>query len=75
MKRLPNADKQLPINTAAGYPGSISVLSHTPATTNAEPIVQPNLEPYLSRNQLVGKAAIGWKMVKIKAFAVTTYLE
>jgi hypothetical protein len=43
--------------------------------TNTDPRKHPTLLPYLSRIQLAGKAPIGCKIVNIRAFAVTTYLE
>jgi hypothetical protein len=71
IKILPNAAQHDPIIHHYGWSYSMNVLSHTPIMTNMDPMVHPIRLPNLSRTQLAGKAAIGWKMANMRALAVT----
>jgi hypothetical protein len=64
-----------PIMHHSGCLKSIKVLSQTPIMTKNDPTTHPILLPYLSNTQLAGKAAIGWKIAKIRALAVTISFE
>lgn len=73
--KFPNAAKNDPTRHHSGRPFSKIVLTQTPAMTKIEPKMHPTLLPYLSRIQLAGKAPMGWRMVKMRALAVTIYVE